>query len=294
MRSSLIMVTIGVTSAFVQPNRLVQRGFKASSTQASMVESTSFIDSVFHVAQHLTPMAEIAMPPQATQLIHDIECSSSIVKITHICDNAMNSYSDMLRDRPLATKAATAGVVSALGDAMAQRRDASSLNISSKEYDIMKGASMIIFSVLYAGIFQHYWFDWLNNNLVETASAVHPSVAVLLAKSYGPNLLAASKLFLNQVFIVPTVYMPLFFAVTGALAGLTVNDSLTRARSQFLPLLQQKYAFWLPAQFIQFAFVSPEWQITYLCSAGLVWTMILSSFGSSCVSSESEIKAHTE
>ena len=82
---------------------------------------------------------------------------------------------------------------------------------------------------------------------------------------------------LNQLVVVPAIYYPLFFGVTGAVQGLTVSESLARARANFVSLTLRNWKFWIPAQLAQFAFLGEEWQVPYTCVMGLVWNVILSA-----------------
>ena len=81
----------------------------------------------------------------------------------------------------------------------------------------------------------------------------------------------------NQLFIVPFFYYPVFFAVTALVQGLTFSEGYQRAQSMWVPLLQRNLAFWIPVQFIQFRFVEESLQIPFVCVAGLCWTIILST-----------------
>ena len=60
--------------------------------------------------------------------------------------------------------------------------------------------------------------------------------------------------------VVPLVYYPLFFSLTGIVQGLTIEDTIARAREKFLPLVQRNLQFWLPVQIVQFEFVPEELQ----------------------------------
>merc|ERR1711871_511978 len=101
---------------------------------------------------------------------------------------------------------------------------------------------------------------------------------------------AAERTGINQLIIVPIVYYPLFFAVTGAVQGLTNEQSLRRAQENFAPLLSRNLLFWLPTQFVQFYYVEPEWQVTYVCVAGLVWNVILSALAGNAGEQEAEVE----
>lgn len=181
----------------------------------------------------------------------------------------LKSYETLLHAHPLMTKAATAGCLAALGDAVAQKQ-------AEEKYDALRGVSFAFFAAAYTGAFQHFWFGWLNDKLAFTAALSSPSLALLLATPSSPAILAAGKLGLNQFIVVPFIYMPLFFVVTGAIS-LSVEESIERARRLYFPLLLRNYAFWLPAQFIQFSLVDPEWQVPYICAASLLWNVVLSS-----------------
>jgi len=71
--------------------------------------------------------------------------------------------------------------------------------------------------------------------------------------------------------------MPIFFTLSGALANLNWEQSIARARTKYVSLLQRNYMYWLPIQFIQFFCVPNEFQIPFLSTAGLVWAIVLSS-----------------
>ena len=95
----------------------------------------------------------------------------------------------------------------------------------------------------------------------------------------SPTALAIGKLIMNQFVVVPIVYMPLFFAFTGLISGLDVNQSIARGRSLYFPILKRNYFYWLPVQFFQFLLVPMDFQIPFVSAASLIWTIVLSSIG---------------
>ena len=92
--------------------------------------------------------------------------------------------------------------------------------------------------------------------------------------------LALAKLIINQFGMVPFVYMPLFFYVTGKL-----HDSDNDVARAYGHILARNYLYWLPVQFGQFFWCPPAWQIPFCSLASLVWTIILSTVSSSSSSS---------
>ena len=115
------------------------------------------------------------------------------------------------------------------------------------------------------------WNEWWSYFDIVAQMEQPPSAAAL----------AVGKLAVNQFMVIPLLYMPLFFAFTGALGGLDVKQSFARAQSLYFPLLRRNYFFWLPVQFFQFFVLAPEWQIPFVSVSSLVWTVILSSIGGS-------------
>ena len=148
----------------------------------------------------------------------------------------------------------------------ARRRD-------RKIYDISRAGSFVLFDACYRGGFQHAAFPWI----IETCKGDMLG-AVVKPELLDPGLLAALECTaFNQGLVVPVIYYPLFFSVTGALQGLSAWESLQRARSQFIPLTLRNWVFWVPAQVAQFALLPEELQVPYTCVMGLVWNIILSS-----------------
>ena len=236
----------------------------------------------FHQAQHVAvpivaklqeATAAIQSDPVASK-VHDIvRHSAQNIHFNPANSKLLKSYGDLLVTHPLETKVGTAAVLATVGDAIAQKS-----SDASKEYDPTRGMSFALFAAMYTGAFQHYWFGWENTKLAFTAAEISPTLALLFASSAA--FLPIAKLVLNQFVVVPFLYMPLFFAFTGHMAGLSEEESLARAKQMYGPILLRNYFYWLPAQFIQFAVIAPEWQIPYVCFASLIWTIILSSASS--------------
>jgi protein Mpv17 len=177
--------------------------------------------------------------------------------------SAMQAYSHSLALRPLETKVVTAAVLAVGGDALAQLREC-------EPYDARRAASFVLFNTCYRGAFQHNAFPLITK--IFQGNSLHGLLPVIPLEVCA----AISRTAANQLVVVPVVYYPLFFAMTGAVQGLTLSASVQRAREKFLPLLKRSLAFWIPVQYIQFAYVAAEWQVPYICVWGLLWNVIVS------------------
>lgn len=189
----------------------------------------------------------------------------------------LDAYTASLAVHPLSTKVCTAGVLAIGGDAIAQSSD------PELPYDRKRAVSFALFDAAYRGGFQHAAFPWIiehcRGNVLQGAAA---SLALPMSTLPPPDALAAVECTaFNQLLLVPVVYYPLFFGITGAVQGLTLEQAIARAQERFVPLTLRNWQFWIPAQFVQFAFIDVEWQVPYTCAMGLVWNILLSGMAGS-------------
>lgn len=241
------------------------------------------------------------MPNPALFVPHEVlETSKSL----------MHMYENALIDNPITTKAITSGFLATVGDLLAQvsayQTSSSAEEDDNKpafEYDMARGLCFLAFGAAYTGVFQHYWFNFLGSHITQWGEALQlwgPShVSIPVRAVYGlkewwsyfdvvaafedppsNTAIATAKLAVNQFLMIPAVYMPLFFAVTGSLARLNLEESEERAKNMYIPLLKRNYFYWLPVQFFQFLVVPADYQILFISVASLVWTVILSSLAS--------------
>lgn len=189
--------------------------------------------------------------------------------ITTTLPAAWTAYSSALVLYPLETKVATAAVLAVGGDAIAQRR-------GGGEYDMSRASSFVLFDAAYRGGFQHAAFPWIIEHCSgEVLGGLLPSYA---SSMLDPSFVAAMECTaFNQLLVVPIVYYPLFFSITGAVQGLSASESWRRARSSFVDLTIRNWKFWIPAQLVQFALLPIDLQVPYTCVMGLVWNVILSA-----------------
>jgi len=173
-------------------------------------------------------------------------------------------YMHNLDAYPIVTKVCTAATLAMTGDLIAQ-------SVEPGPYDTKRGLSFGLFDAIYRGGFQHFLFPVIND-------AFHGTILLQLLPSGNVELLAAlERTVANQLVVVPLVYYPLFFSLTGLVQGLTAAETLARAREKFLPLIGRNLQFWLPVQIIQFEYVPEELQVTWVAAFGLIWKIILST-----------------
>lgn len=92
----------------------------------------------------------------------------------------------------------------------------------------------------------------------------------------------------NQFLVIPFIYYPIFFTLTGYVQGLSLDATIERVSTTIVPLLKRNWAFWIPVQYFQFGYVDEPLQIPFLCVVGLAWTCILSIAAGSVKSYDAE------
>jgi hypothetical protein len=174
--------------------------------------------------------------------------------------NLMDSYNEALQTDPLKTQVTTGAGIAVVADWIAQKT-------KSDEYDVKRAVSFATFDGCYR-VLQHYVYppmiahcngqflgNWMD---MSTAAALEQSLA-------------------SQMLIIPLVYYPIFFAITGWVQGLTAQETVQRAQATAVPLMLRNWAYWIPVQYAVFHFINDEaTQIPILIACGLLWNVILS------------------
>jgi len=226
---------------------------------------------------------------------HVINTAASTVHHQAPAAALLDAYKNQLQMHPLSTKMITGGALAVCGDAIAQ---ATAINGGeANSYDKKRASSFAVFDAAYRAL-QHFSFPLIVQNCHgQIATALLNSLlpATMAASIVDPNLAAAMERCLaSQLVIVPFLYYPAFFSLTGAMQGLSVQESIERAQEKFLPLMQRNLLFWIPVQFIQFGFIQEDLQIPFLSVCGLAWTFILSIMAGAAQKSNFEVPASEE
>jgi protein Mpv17 len=192
------------------------------------------------------------------------------------------SYGALLAAHPVTTNVMTACVLGLAGDAIAQSREhmvrhAGVVNATSgtrAAYDVRRGCSFATFNAVYRGGFQHFAFPALfsacQGNVLGPVLSVVPVVK-------GQQLSRAlERMLVNQLFVVPVFFYPLFFLMSGWLQQLTPRESLLRARQHFKHLAVMNWSFWMPINLLQFLLLPARWQVACSCLCGFLWNAYLS------------------
>ena len=128
-------------------------------------------------------------------------------------------------------------------------------------YQVVRGLTFSNFGAIYTGAGQHHIFGWLQTHC--TGSWLLPA--------------AVECTLVNQCVIIPLLYYPLFFLLSGLSRGMGLQSTFMDARRNYVPFILSNWRFWLPVQAVLFACVSAEFLVLATCLAGVVWNFILSS-----------------
>ena len=212
---------------------------------------------------HLLSVAVSFSVPDSFHLMQTAAGSLSH-QLPHV--DLLGAYKQTLANNPLPTKMLTGATLAVCGDAIAQAQTPSS------EYDKRRASSFAVFDMAYRAL-QHFSFPII----IANCHGQFLGSAPFLHEHFDVSSLAAMEQTLaSQLGIVPFLYYPAFFALTGAIQGLTFDGAVKRAQENFIPLMKRNLLFWIPVQFIQFGYIQEDLQIPFLSFCGLAWTFILS------------------
>lgn len=185
----------------------------------------------------------------------------------------------------LVRDASTCGVLSVVGDSVAQRLARSKperreeerrrrrrrrhatedkvvlgqpmLSSMVRAWDTKRAMRMGSFGLFFYGPLQHYWYRALFSHF-GNASVTH----------------FASKVALNQLVLGPVVCTAVF-AWTLALQQ-RAAELPGKVKRDLIPTMRRGWCFWVPASSINFWIIPVKYQVMYMSGCGIVWNYILS------------------
>jgi hypothetical protein len=182
----------------------------------------------------------------------------------------------------------TGAVLAVAGDTAAQAINNQNQNQAahSSPLDWKRTVSFAAFDACYRAV-QHVLYppmkDYFHGQFLNpTISSILPPHNAF--EQHHNQLLsaAAEQSLVSQLVVIPLLYYPIFFAVTGMVQGLTWEQAMERGKQSFIPLMQRNLLFWIPVQFGVFGWINDDaLQISVLIACGFLWTMILSAFAGS-------------
>lgn len=251
-RGTLLFVAVTVSSCIYLP----------SSDAFGLEAATATVHAALHHSAHHAAPSVGAWSMHG----HSLHVSSSVAAAGR---SVLTQYSHLLKAFPLPTKMITGATLATAGDAIAQSRTADA------SYSTKRAASFAIFDAAYRCL-QHAAFPII----VATCHGQFLDALLPHNTPYDSHTLsmcaALEQTLASQLIVVPFIYYPVFFTLTGLVQNLSPQATLQRARENFVPLMQRNLLFWIPVQYVQFAYVPVDLQIPFLSVCGLAWTMILS------------------
>jgi len=154
---------------------------------------------------------------------------SQRLPLSQLLFNALEGYKGALVTKPLRTKVFTGASLAVIGDYLAQLKE----GLSSKggQYNIPRAASFAAFDSCYR-MFQHVAIPQIvkygQGNLFYAMFKMLPMVSL-------PFCTAMERTFLYQFGLIPFFYYPVFFTFTGFMQGLSLEDTVNRAKTTFFP-----------------------------------------------------------
>lgn len=165
----------------------------------------------------------------------------------------------MYTESPFTANILTGGTLALCGDAIAQffsksskkkRKERQSDEQKEFSYDMKRASAFVLFDCCYRAS-QTALFPVITNECDgRLLSSIWPT---FLGHSKGieSSLSVVEQTFANQFLVIPLLYYPLFFTLTGYLQGLNLKQIWYRAKTTIFPLLKRNWLFWIPMQFIQ-------------------------------------------
>ena len=208
-----------------------------------------------------------------SQMLLSSSASAELIRPADI----LAAYKESLASNPLYTKMATGATLAIAGDSIAQSRE-------DEPYDIRRAASFAAFDASYRAL-QHALFPPIvricDGKFLLSAISSVPFFSKLVSGADQQYFGAVEQTLASQLGVVPFLYYPVFYVLTGCIQQISVSGTVDRAKETFIPLMKRNLLFWIPVQFVQFGFIEEGLQIPFLSVCGLAWTFILSTMAGS-------------
>lgn len=192
-------------------------------------------------------------------------------EIVHRMSLLASDYQRALKTNPYETKMATGVVLAIIGDAMAQLREPA-------PYDVKRATAFAAFDGFYRAVQQLTYPPLIAQCQGQHILSLLGTLGMQSASSssFASLMGPLEQTLVSQLVIIPTIYYPLFFTITGVIQGLTISETIDRAKDTFPKLMKRNLLFWIPVQFVAFGYIQEDLQIPVLIACGLIWTIILS------------------
>ncbi|KAJ8598306.1 hypothetical protein CTAYLR_007548 [Chrysophaeum taylorii] len=182
---------------------------------------------------------------------------------------ALRWYDDCLARAPIRTKMASSGLVSAVGDGLAQL-------ISSTPPDLKRTAAWTLCGALYFAPFLHFWYNMLARleRHVQERYGASKTVTVLGQLVLNQTVGAATINFFF-CFVFQFVFLALDFDHTLA-PGVAVARAVDTVRRTFLSIMLANWLVWPLPSLVNLVFVPLQYRVLFNNGVALVWKCILS------------------
>merc|ERR1712126_114497 len=168
---------------------------------------------------------------------------------------------------PLPTNCVLYGSLSGLAE-FSQQTVLYKLSSSQSEekrtkYDMRNVGNYVVMG---GGVFAtvlHFWYKWLDRVMPVFTG----TTARIIARKVAVDAI---------VFAVP--YYTAFYVCLNYLSKVPIEESLEELRKKLVPTILSTTAFWVPAQTVNFRFISPRYRVFYLAGCTFVEFNILAIF----------------
>ncbi|KAI8822008.1 uncharacterized protein EV422DRAFT_525280 [Fimicolochytrium jonesii] len=169
---------------------------------------------------------------------------------------AWKRYLELLEEKPLQTKALSAGAIAVAGDVIAQKIDTSP---DHPNWDPKRTARLGLYGMALSAPLTHGWYKVLDKRL-----GVGMDLTTSLKKVAADQVLAAAP------------FTALFFVCNSAMEGASGKEIKHRLETNLWPTLKANWAVWPAALAINFRYVPFKLRVLVVNILGLGWGTYLS------------------
>ncbi|ODQ81776.1 hypothetical protein BABINDRAFT_160014 [Babjeviella inositovora NRRL Y-12698] len=200
-------------------------------------------------------------------------------------------YKDSLRQRPLVTNIITTGLLSGLGDVIAQKvfppEDACdfpipgtlSVSVSPEEERNLSfnyarlGRAMLYGGFVFAPIADK-WFRTLNK--IQVPASTFRTIGIVPTPKITAVVNTISRVFVDQAIFPTVISVPIYYTALTLLEHKSFEEAKKKLRLNYWPTLTTAWTVWPTIQLFNFGFVKVEYRLFVISTVSLGWNCYLS------------------